>query len=232
MLKAVKTCPPMAEMQKTMKYTIFKTKWGYFGLAATDNGLLRTCLPLSNPEKVKRRILTSFVGREPSIKHRASLVRRSFGEGGSIEFDKDLFKSAQEQITAYFEGNCVDFKDVLIAHCHSREIHPQGSGNPDGVRIDFRNVPVVLNGLSVFAKRVLTACRGIRFGQTVSYGRLAEMAGKPGAARAVGRILAKNPLPLIIPCHRVICTNGSLGGFSATGGVKLKKRMLKLEGQL
>ena len=75
----------------------------------------------------------------------------------------------------------------------------------------------------------MTACRDIRFGQTVSYGRLAEMAGKPGAARAVGRALAKNPLPLIIPCHRVICANGKIGGFSAPGGVTLKKRLLQLE---
>jgi len=87
----------------------------------------------------------------------------------------------------------------------------------------------VLDGLGLFARRVLTACRDIRFGQTVSYGRLAEMAGKAGSARAVGGALAKNPLPLIIPCHRVTYANGKMGGFSATGGVKLKKRMLKLE---
>jgi methylated-DNA-[protein]-cysteine S-methyltransferase len=180
-------------MQKTMKYTIFKTKWGYFGFAATDNGLLRTVLPLSNPEKVKRRILRApFVGREPSIENRAS----------SIEYDKDLFKPAQEQITAYFEGACVNFS---------------------------KDIPIVLNGFSSFAGLVLTACGDIEFGQTVSYGRLAEMAGKSGAARAVGRALAKNPLPLIIPCHRVVCANGKIGGFSAPGGVTLKKRLLQLE---
>ena len=180
-------------MQKTMKYTIFKTKWGYFGLAAAEKGLLKTCLPLSNPEKVKLQILkASFAGREPSIKYRAS----------SIEFDKALFKTTQEQITAYFERACVNFS---------------------------RDIPIVLDGLGSFARRVLTACRDIRFGQTISYGRLAEMAGKSGAARAVGGALTKNPLPLIIPCHRVACANGKIGGFSAMGGVKLKKRMLELE---
>jgi methylated-DNA-[protein]-cysteine S-methyltransferase len=202
-------------MHKTVKYTIFKTRWGYFGLAAADNALLRTCLPLSNPEKVKRRILTSFLGQESSIEHRES----------RIEFDKDLFKTVQNQITAYFEGNYVDFKNVPIAHCHSRE-----SGNPDSVRVDFRNVPVVLNGLSEFTRRIFTACRDIGFGQTISYGRLAKLAGKSGSARAVGRALAKNPLPLIIPCHRVLCADGSLGGFSSPGGINLKKKMLKLEG--
>jgi methylated-DNA-[protein]-cysteine S-methyltransferase len=188
-------------MQKTMKYTIFKTKWGYFGLASTDNGLLRTCLPLSNPEKVKRRILkASFVGQEPSVSAgRLTAENRA----SSIEFDKDLFKLAQRQITAYFEGDCVNFRDI----------------------------PVALDGLGLFARRVLISCREIGLGQTVSYGRLAEMAGKPGAARAVGGALAKNPLPLIIPCHRVVCTNGKIGGFSAAGGRNLKEKLLKHEYQ-
>jgi methylated-DNA-[protein]-cysteine S-methyltransferase len=190
-------------MKKTVKYTIFKTKWGYFGLAATDNALLRTCLPLSNPEKVKRRILTSFLGQESRIENRLSSVALAKEEVSSIKikFDKYLFKSAQKQITAYFEGACVD----------------------------FRSLPIVLNALSVFTRRVLTACRDIGFGQTVSYGRLAELAGKPRAARAVGNALAKNPLTLIIPCHRVLCSDGSLGGFSAPGGINLKKKLLKLE---
>jgi methylated-DNA-[protein]-cysteine S-methyltransferase len=167
-------------MQKTVKYTIFKTKWGYFGLAGTDNGLLRTCLPLVNREKVKSQLSRNLQ---------------------NCRYDKNLFKSTQKRITAYFEGN----------------------------RINFKDTPVVFDGLGVFAKRVLTACRGIRFGQVVTYGQLAEMAGKPNAARAVGRVLAKNPLPLIIPCHRVACANGSLGGFSAIGGVKLKNRLLRFE---
>ncbi|MGA1979438.1 MAG: methylated-DNA--[protein]-cysteine S-methyltransferase [Sedimentisphaerales bacterium] len=168
-------------MQKTVKYTIFKTKWGYFGLAATDKGLLRTCLPLANREKVESQLLRNF----PNPK-----------------YDKALFKPAQEQITAYFEGDCVDFRDI----------------------------PVVLNGFSSFASLVLTACRGIEFGRIVTYGRLAEMAGN-SAARAVGGALAKNPLPLIIPCHRVICANGKIGGFSAAGGRNLKGKLLKHEYQ-
>jgi methylated-DNA-[protein]-cysteine S-methyltransferase len=168
------------KMQKTMKYTIFKTKWGYFGLASTDNGLLRTALPAAKRERVESQLLKNLP---------------------FAQYDKDLFKSAQKQITAYFEGNCVD----------------------------FRNLPVVLKGFGLFTRRVLAACRDIEFGQTVSYGRLAELARKPGSARAVGGVMAKNPLPLIIPCHRVICANGNLGGFSAMGGVKLKERLLRLE---
>jgi methylated-DNA-[protein]-cysteine S-methyltransferase len=198
MLKAVKTCPPMAEMQKTMKYTIFKTKWGYFGLASTDNGLLRTCLPLAKREKAKSQLLQNLP--DP-------------------QYDKALFKTIQKQVIAYFEGDCVDFRDIPVAlACPERPVVSTVE-------------PSRRDGLGLFARRVLTACRKIEFGQTVSYGRLAEMAGKSGAARAVGNALARNPLPLIIPCHRVVCANGSLGGFSASGGVNLKKRMLKLEAE-
>ena len=87
----------------------------------------------------------------------------------------------------------------------------------------------MVHGLSEFAKSVLTACRAIKFGQTISYLGLAEKAGHPTAARAVGNVMAKNPLPLIVPCHRVLNADGRAGGFSATGGISLKKKMLELE---
>lgn len=67
-------------------------------------------------------------------------------------------------------------------------------------------------------------------GTTISYGELASRAGKPGAARAVGRIVGRNPIPLLIPCHRVIGADGDLHGFSAPGGVSTKRRILELEG--
>jgi len=119
--------------------------------------------------------------------------------------EKSLFKTAQEQITAYFDGDCVNF-------------------SPD--------IPVVLDDLSRFSRLVLTACRNIRFGQTTSYSGLAKKLGRPGTARAVGGALAKNPLPLIIPCHRVIRSNGKIGGFSAPGGTNLKAKLLELEQQV
>ena len=82
--------------------------------------------------------------------------------------------------------------------------------------------------LSAFARRILEVCARIPYGKTISYGRLACLMGKPGAARAVGQVLAANPVPLIVPCHRVICADGRLGGFSA--GRDLKQRLLALEG--
>ena len=73
-------------------------------------------------------------------------------------------------------------------------------------------------------------CRRIGRGRVRSYGELAAAAGSPGAARAVGSVMAKNRYPIIVPCHRVVAAGGSLGGFSARDGLNMKRRMLELEG--
>jgi methylated-DNA-[protein]-cysteine S-methyltransferase len=78
-----------------------------------------------------------------------------------------------------------------------------------------------------FRRRVLGELAKVRFGHTLSYGELARRAGSPGAARAVGGVMAKNPLPLVVPCHRVLATGGKIGGF--TGGLALKRALLALE---
>jgi methylated-DNA-[protein]-cysteine S-methyltransferase len=78
-----------------------------------------------------------------------------------------------------------------------------------------------------FRRRVLGELAKVRFGHTLSYGELARRAGKPGAARAVGGVMAKNPLPLVIPCHRVLAAGNGIGGF--TGGLGLKRALLALE---
>jgi methylated-DNA-[protein]-cysteine S-methyltransferase len=168
-------------MQKVKKYVIFKTKWGYFGLAGTNSALCRTHLPGPEPKIIESRLLKNC---------------------RYAQFDETLFKILQERIAAYFEGNCVNF-------------------SPD--------IPVVLDGFGGFSREVLTACREIEFGQRITYSELAHMAGRPDASRAVGNALAKNPLPLIIPCHRVLRTDGKMGGFSAPGGISFKKRLLALE---
>jgi methylated-DNA-[protein]-cysteine S-methyltransferase len=88
---------------------------------------------------------------------------------------------------------------------------------------------VDLAGLQEFARRVLEFTREIPAGETRTYGELAKMLGQPHAAQAVGQALGANPVPLIIPCHRVLATGGKLGGFSAPGGRSTKERLLEIE---
>ena len=82
------------------------------------------------------------------------------------------------------------------------------------------------SGMTAFKKKVLQELRKVPAGSTVTYGELAAAAGSPGAARAVGNVMATNPVPLFVPCHRVVATDG-LGGF--TGGLHVKRALLKLE---
>jgi len=94
---------------------------------------------------------------------------------------------------------------------------------------DLRDIEVDLSNFTPFTRKVYRILRKIRPGEVVTYGELAQRAGSPNASRAVGRAMATNPMPLIIPCHRVIASDGSLGGFSAPGGTKLKRRLLCIE---
>ncbi len=100
-------------------------------------------------------------------------------------------------------------------------------GEADGVD-PFAAVPVWEDDDS-FNTRVWRACREIPFGETSTYGELAERVGSPRAARAVGAAMANNPTPIVVPCHRVLRRGGALGGFSATAGVSLKQQLLDLE---
>jgi len=99
----------------------------------------------------------------------------------------------------------------------------------DGKRVSFNSVAVSQNGSAPFEKTVYKALRKIRYGSTVSYSELAAKAGSKGAARAAGTAMSKNRVPLIIPCHRVIKSDGSPGKFTSDGGTTLKRKMLSME---
>jgi methylated-DNA-[protein]-cysteine S-methyltransferase len=115
------------------------------------------------------------------------------------KFSERPFTAAREQLTAYFRGELSSFELTL---------KPQGT---------------------VFQLRVLDELRKIPYGETASYGEIARRIGKPNAARAVGAANGRNPLPIVIPCHRVIGSNGQLTGFG--GGMSAKQALLKLEAQ-
>ncbi len=84
-------------------------------------------------------------------------------------------------------------------------------------------------GLTDFQRKVVNAVRELGFGETASYGEVAKRVGHPGAARAVGTVMSKNRFPVIIPCHRVLSSNG-IGGFSSPRGVGTKRELLEIEG--
>ena len=108
-----------------------------------------------------------------------------------------------------------------------------GGGLGDRLRHYFVGQPVVfkdgidLTGTTEFQRQVYQAACQIPYGETKSYGELAESIGKPGAARAVGQALGANPVPILIPCHRVVAADGGLGGY--TGGINTKKKLLEME---
>jgi methylated-DNA-[protein]-cysteine S-methyltransferase len=124
-------------------------------------------------------------------------VDDELGEAEPRGRDAAPFKAAADQLDAYFEGERTTF-DLPLA--------PVGSE---------------------FQRRVWTALQEIPYGQTESYGEVAERIGSPGAARAVGLANGKNPIGILIPCHRVVGANGSLTGYG--GGLDRKRQLLDLE---
>jgi len=105
------------------------------------------------------------------------------------------------------------------------EIRLYAAGEPVG----FDWVPADLAPLDAFERDILAATRQLGFGKTTTYGALAEAAGHPGMARETGTALGRNPVPLVIPCHRVLAAGGAIGGFSAPGGIVTKRRLLAHE---
>lgn len=102
----------------------------------------------------------------------------------------------------------------------------------DGKPDDFADVQLSISYLSPFQIDILEHCRRIPYGATWSYAELARRAGRPGAARAVGNCMALNPVPIIVPCHRVVRADGRLGHYSALGGTATKQRLLAMEAEI
>jgi methylated-DNA-[protein]-cysteine S-methyltransferase len=95
---------------------------------------------------------------------------------------------------------------------------------------DLASIDLDMGGVPDFHRRVYAIARAIPPGRTMTYGEIATRLGEPGAARAVGQALGRNPFAIIVPCHRVVAAGGRLGGFSANGGAATKRRILAIEG--
>lgn len=162
---------------------MFRTRWGWMGIAASARGICAIVLPKASPRSVER----------------ALRAQDAAGERGRERGTLPLLDGAQAQILDYLAGR--------------------------RRTLDF---PVDLSSGTPFQRRVWGAIGSIPSGRVRSYKWVARRVGGARYARAVGLALGANPVPLIVPCHRVIATDGSLGGFSS--GLPIKRRLLALEG--
>ncbi len=132
---------------------------------------------------------------------------------------------------------------IIPDGCDRREVERMlggtpADGRPGAVKLLYDyfagkrpslNIPVDLTRSSDFERAVYREVAKIPCGETASYGEIARRVGRPGAARAVGAAMAVNPVPIVIPCHRVVRADGGLGGFSSRGGTATKQKLLALE---
>jgi methylated-DNA-[protein]-cysteine S-methyltransferase len=155
----------------------------------------------------------AFTQREGKL---SSLV---FGYATKVAADRALDRSlslGNEELSFCLDSSATELAERLAEFA-------------GGQAVEFADVPIDVAHLTAFGRRVVAACRRIPWGQTRSYGHLARQAGSPGAARAVGQVMAHNRFPLIVPCHRVLAAGGRLGGFSSPQGTRMKARLLELE---
>ncbi|GFK95234.1 Methylated-DNA--protein-cysteine methyltransferase [Fundidesulfovibrio magnetotacticus] len=123
-----------------------------------------------------------------------------------------------------------DGETSRIATAHGRALQEAFARYVAGERVTWPELPVDLAALPPFFRAVLTELARIPAGETLSYGELAARCGRPGAARAVGQAMARNPWPLVYPCHRVLAAGGRIGGYGP--GLEMKRWLLGLEGKL
>lgn len=132
---------------------------------------------------------------------------------------------ARHRLKGEGQAEGTDRRAREVAQAAARELEAYGRGE-----LRSFTVPLDLQGVTEFQLAVLQACQGIKWGQTATYGDLARSAGSPQAARAVGQVMARNPVALLIPCHRVWGQGRQLTGFG--GGLAMKKALLIHEGVL
>ena len=164
--------------------------------------------------KVSYDRITTSIGTLFAATRAGAVCRIALGPG-RVPDHLDELSRRYGQIPVHDPGS-------LARLCRELKAYLAGESGPFSLTAD-------LSGMTPFQVGVLRGTEKIPYGQVASYGEIARRIGRPGAARAVGNALNANPVPLIVPCHRVVAGNG-LGGFG--GGVGLKERLLKIEGWL
>lgn len=146
------------------------------------------------------------------VAHRDGRILRTMLEGDPRAFARELAESSGQPPE----------REAALPSTIGRTVDEAVQGRHDLER-------VALAGLRPFQRRVLEATAAIPVGEVRTYGQLAAAVGAPGAARAVGTALARNPVPIVVPCHRVVRANGDLGNYSGPGGPGSKARLLEFE---
>jgi len=150
----------------------------------------------------------------------------SWSESGvtGVQFPGDDAEATRSALARRFpEARCIEPPRFVRAATAAIVALLEGSDD------DLTGIPLDPDAIPPFNQRVYDVTRRIPPGETLTYGEVATAIGEPGAARAVGRALGENPYPILIPCHRVLAAGGKVGGFSGTGGITTKRRVLALE---
>jgi methylated-DNA-[protein]-cysteine S-methyltransferase len=146
-----------------------------------------------------------------------------------LTFGHSNERTASRALALRLKGLELPANDSFVSDYQRDELIDRLREFAQGVPTDFSDLVVETPGATSFQRRVIDACRTISWGETLSYGELAHRAGRPGAARAVGSVMAANRVPLVVPCHRVVAAGGGLGGYSAPQGLAMKRRLLAAE---
>ncbi|MEM8784579.1 MAG: methylated-DNA--[protein]-cysteine S-methyltransferase [Pseudomonadota bacterium] len=157
----------------------------------------------------------------------AGLTRVLLAEQDPSKLDERMAKAGCEPA----DGPVPSFINNAIAGLRSALAGPASPPDPPPLdELPLEALPLDESIITPFHASVYRALRRVPRGTTVTYGDLAKQVGEPGAARAIGVAMGRNPWPVIVPCHRVLAAGGKLGGFSAPGGTRTKERLLALEG--
>ena len=188
-----------------------KTIIGNIWVAGSNTGLLSIDFDLSEAEfieGIQKKVNAQIVKRSrrfsiANIKNIVKIFRFSRDQEPPKQNTPIQLKPYIDQIQGYLEGSVTKF-----------------------------DLPIDLTEQTPFQRKVLQTTMGIQFGQTITYAELAKRVGQPTASRAVGQALKRNPVPIVIPCHRVLHSDGTLGGYGGVLGSERKIALLKLEGSI